>query len=226
MSMKVKAALQTALLGSDREKPVPKSVSGRLVYYIRYYYPMLLGLNLLFIVCCIPVVTIPGAWCAMTYVLTKLVRGEVISLWSDFFREFKADFFKRVFTWSLLVIAPFSLAFYTVWMGLDYDGTVTRGICFLVLFCLQSYWFCCMALISAPVGKNLKNAAILMAAEWKRTLALLLSAGVLMAACFLFPMYGLPVAVLCLFSVCQLIVCLYLTQPILDRLGAGPAQCA
>ena len=45
------------------------------------------------------------------------------------------------------------------------------------------------------------------------------SAGVLCGVCFLFPLYGFPVMILCLFSLSTLMISIVLTEPILERLG-------
>jgi hypothetical protein len=36
----------------------------------------------------------------------KWVRDDLVFFWQDFFAEFKANFFKRLLVWLLLVIAP------------------------------------------------------------------------------------------------------------------------
>lgn len=217
--MKFKQRIQTLVLGSDRDKPIPESFNGKFLYHVRYHYLMLLGLNVLFMVCCLPIVTIPAACCAMSGILTKLVREKPVFFWNDYWMEFKTDFLKRCVLWLLMAIAPFSLGFYTTWLGLDRDGTVTRLICIVVLFLVQSFWFTCMVLIDTTPLKNLKNALILMALEWKKSLMVLGSAGVLCGVCFLFPLYGFPVMILCLFSLSTLMISIVLTEPILERLG-------
>lgn len=52
----------------------------------------LFKLNLLLLVLCIPVITIPAAFAAGTHVTTLMIRDENVFLWRDFWRAFKAHF--------------------------------------------------------------------------------------------------------------------------------------
>lgn len=216
--MSIKRSLRDMVLGDDREKPIPEDLTGRFLYYLRYHYLQILGLNVLFILCCLPVITIPAACCGLSAVMTKLARDKATAVWRDFFQEFRNDFLKRLVLWLLMTIAPLSLAFYTQWMGLDRDGTVTRLICIVVIFLIQRYWYTCMAIIEATPLQNLKNAVLMMAVEWKKTLLLLATVGVLYGVCFLFPLYSFPVMMLCLFAVCCLLTALVLTPAVLMHL--------
>lgn len=217
--------LQTAVLGSGKEKPVPTGTAGKFLYCLRYNYLQLLGLNLLFILCCLPVITIPAACCGLSAVTTALVRDKAVSVRHAFFREFKTDFLKRAVLWGLLCIAPLSIGFYAQWLGIGKDGTVCRLLLFTVVFLIQRYWYVCMALIDATPWQNLKNAALLMAVEWQKTGIVLLTAGVLYGVCFLFPLYAFPAMVLCLFSVSHLFCAAALTPVVLKHL-AREASCS
>lgn len=52
----------------------------------------LVKLNFLFLMCCLPIVTIGAAASAMSYILKKLDEREYVFLTSDFFRSFKENF--------------------------------------------------------------------------------------------------------------------------------------
>lgn len=216
--MKLRERFQRSVLGGDQEKKVPQDFNGQLIYFIRHSYLRLIGLNLVFVISCLGIVTIPAAATAMMAILRNITGEQVYAFWPSYWKEFKNQFFRRLILWLLMAIAPFSLAFYTTWMGLDRDGTVTRLICIAVLFLLQSYWYTCMALIDTTPLKNLKNAAILMAVYWKKSLCILASAGVLCAACFAFPLYGIPVMVIGLFSLSGLIILLLIREPVCKEL--------
>ena len=51
--------------------------------YLRKFWNLIL-LNLLYVVCCIPIVTIGPATAAMTKILRNYAREEHAFLWSDF----------------------------------------------------------------------------------------------------------------------------------------------
>lgn len=217
--MRWKNLFRTAVLGNDREKPFPADTPGKFLYCLRYNYLQLLGLNLLFILCCLPVVTIPAACCGLSAVMAALARDRAVSVWQIFFREFKADFLQRLVLWGLLCIAPLSMGFYAQWLGIEKDGTACRLLLFTVVFLIQRYWYVCMVLIDATPWQNLKNAVLLMAVEWQKTGIVLLTAGVLYGVCFLFPLYTFPAMALCLFSVCHLLCAVTLTPVVLKHLA-------
>ncbi len=216
--MKQKFTDHAQILGSGKEVSIPENTIGLFFYIVRYHYAILLNLNLLFIACCLPIVTIPAACCAMDRVLLRLIDGKPVFLWNDFWTEMKQDFPKRLGLWLLMSMAPFSLAFYMTWFGLDRKGTGTRLFCLVLLFLVQNFWFLCMALIETSPGKNLKNAIILMAIEWKKTVQVLLSVGIIYGLCFFFPLYSFPAILFGLFSACQLLVCIMLKGTVLTHL--------
>lgn len=216
--MKQEHTKQALILGSGKETSIPGNPIELFFYIVRYHYVTLLKLNLLYIICCLPIVTIPAARCAMDHVLLRLIDEKPVLLCKDFWEEMKQDFLRRLELWLLMSITPFSLAFYMTWFGWDRGGTGTRLFCFALLFLIQNFWFLCMALIETSPGKNLKNAIILMALEWEKTIQVLLSVGTIYGLCFFFPLYSFPAALFGLFSACQLLVCIILKKPVLSRL--------
>ena len=64
----------------------------------------LLILNVLMIVCCIPVITAGAAFTAMHYVLLKIVRGEEGYLIRGFFKSFRSNFRQATLIWLLSLI--------------------------------------------------------------------------------------------------------------------------
>ena len=67
----------------------------------------LLILNILMIICCIPVITVGAAYTAMHYVILKMIRGEEGYLIKGFFKSFAGNFKQATVLWliMLLVIA-------------------------------------------------------------------------------------------------------------------------
>lgn len=68
----------------------------------------LLWLNLLTVLCCIPIVTAGAGFTALHFVCLKLVRGEEGYITKDFFRSFKENFKQATIIWLIF------LAFATV----------------------------------------------------------------------------------------------------------------
>ena len=52
----------------------------------------LLILNLLALICCIPIITIGASMTAMSYVTLKMVRDEECYIAKDFFKSFRQNF--------------------------------------------------------------------------------------------------------------------------------------
>ena len=69
----------------------------------------LMILNLLVLLCCIPIITIGAAFTAMHYVLLKMVRGEEGYVVKSFFKSFKQNFKQSTIIWliALVLIAIF-----------------------------------------------------------------------------------------------------------------------
>ena len=63
----------------------------------------LILLNLLFIICCIPIVTIGASITAMYYVTLKMVRNEESYLFRSFFKSFKQNLKQSTVIWLILL---------------------------------------------------------------------------------------------------------------------------
>lgn len=69
----------------------------------------LLLLNLVFIVCCIPIFTIGASYSAMSYVAMKIVRGEEPKVFGPFFKAFKRNFKQATISWIIFMAVIFLL---------------------------------------------------------------------------------------------------------------------
>ena len=56
----------------------------------------LLKLNLLFVLSCVPIITIPAALTAMHRITSVMVRDENHFLWPDYWKAFRRDFWKSL----------------------------------------------------------------------------------------------------------------------------------
>ena len=71
----------------------------------------LFWLNLLFIICCIPIVTIGAATTALYYVTLKMVKDEEGYITKSYFRSFKQNFAQATVIWALFLIIATVLMF-------------------------------------------------------------------------------------------------------------------
>lgn len=135
----------------------------------------LLILNILVIICCIPVVTAGAAFTAMHYVILKMIRGEEGYLIRGFFKSFVRNFKQAVLIWllMLLVIAVYvgdSLIF-------NYSGVVfpkplviaviAVGV---IIFLIAIYVFPLLARFDNTIRNTIRNAALLAFANLPKTL--------------------------------------------------------
>lgn len=68
-------------------------------------------LNLLWFICCIPIVTIGASTTALYYTSLKIVRGEDNAIASKFFRSFRQNFRQSTFLWLILLAVGLFLSF-------------------------------------------------------------------------------------------------------------------
>ena len=68
-------------------------------------FASLLWLNILWLVCSIPIVTIGASTTAMYYVALKMVKNEESYITKSFFKSFKQNFLQATIIWIVLLIA-------------------------------------------------------------------------------------------------------------------------
>ena len=63
----------------------------------------LMWLNILFVICCIPVITIGPSLTAMYYITLKMVRNEESYITKGFFKSFRQNFLQATILWIMLL---------------------------------------------------------------------------------------------------------------------------
>lgn len=138
----------------------------------------LLILNLIVIVCCIPIVTVGATLTAMHYILIKMVRDEEGYLVRGFFKSFVRNFKQATLLWFII------LAVIMVYVGdvliFNYSGivfpqAVVIAVVVVAVFALMvmTYIFPLLARFDNSVKNTLKNAAIFAFANLPKTLLML-----------------------------------------------------
>lgn len=93
-------------------------------------------LNILFIVCCIPIVTIGASFTAMYYVTLKIVRGEEAYIVRSFFKSFKENFKQATIIHVIMLVAGIIL-FCDLRITVNMTGTLSNVLyCILIAFSL------------------------------------------------------------------------------------------
>lgn len=188
-------------------------LSALLTFFKTLYMEMfeLMGLNVLFLICCLPLVTIPVACTAMSKVTLCMVRQEDYRLWKLFWRTFRQNFRK-----SLLGGLPLFLGIGVCGYSAVFYYHLLEQPVFYVPFLLSVgtavvlsgaglFFFPLIATIDLPLRTLFKNAFLLQLLSPVKVLAALSFITVCGTACILLIPHTVPVLALLLFSLCSLI---------------------
>jgi len=207
----------------------PQEGAKRFFFLLYTHFWRLITLNLLFLLFCIPVVTIPAAFCGMNRVLITLVRDGNCFIWSDFIKEFKANLLKSLpFGMLFVFLLADSFCFFSMAAASGkFSMKIISGaagfmfIGFGILF--SSFVFVFLPTLALKNKYIAKNAFILMISEWKTSLLILGSTGVLIFITAAFFPYTAVLMLLFLFSFSQMIVCSAINEPLQRRI-IGPFE--
>lgn len=145
-----------------------KSGIALFIQIVKENFFQLVLLNLFFILCCIPVVTIGPAFKALDKVTMNFVRHVPTNPIRDFIDEFKEGFVKSMITGMVITIllALCVLSYILIpSQGQSEKGLyLTGGIALLIvlfILAISMYIFKSLGTIDLPVGTTIKNAFLL-----------------------------------------------------------------
>lgn len=151
-------------------------------------------LNIVTMLCCLPVVTAGAALAGMHYVLLKMARDEEGYIVRSFFKSFRENLRQGIALW--LIFLAFA-GIFLLDMRLTGAGAAAAGLpfvfrCLLVAFAAYAYAvflyaFPLLARFRNTVRGTLRNAAILAALALPRTVAMAVVSIVPVAAIWMFP---------------------------------------
>lgn len=126
----------------------------------------LVALNLIWLICCVPIVTIGPACTAMCYVARGIAKGEGPVILKTFFRAFRENF-RQSLVIFLILLLPLCMAGVYLLMaasgGLEHIP-VLKYLCYLsiaIVAVVCSYVYPLQAHFENTVGNTLKNAFLL-----------------------------------------------------------------
>ena len=136
----------------------------------------ILILNLLFVLCCLPVITIGASWTALYSVMRKLIRDEDGHIVRGFFAAFRRSFKQSTILW--LILAVFGGALIASLMATVRLEMVALNRVLLVILLLYgvelSYIFPLVSQFDAPAMSQLRNALLIGIANLPWTVLVLL----------------------------------------------------
>lgn len=210
--------------GPGVPKDAPKKKGLALFFEILWReFWTLLKLNMLFIVFCIPVITIPASITAMSKITLTMMRDKNHFLFRDFFGCFKKEFFKSLgagaIIFVVLLLSVFGVWFYSNLESLGWLRMIPAAIgvfCVIIISLMGNYVFAQIAYLEIPFGKMFKNAFYLVFVCIKRNLiVLLINAPLLVLGIGMLP-YSLPAFVMIIFSLSNFIA-MFHAYPAMDK---------
>ena len=138
----------------------------------------LMWLNILTIVCCIPIITVGASLTALNYMALKIVRGEESYITKGFFKSFKENFKQSTVIWLLfLVVIAVLVADYRIVLTTDIQiGNVMKGLIVLVaamtLFTFM-FVFPVQAKFANTIRMTIWNAFIFSIAQFPKTVTMI-----------------------------------------------------
>jgi uncharacterized membrane protein YesL len=142
----------------------------------------LMWLNILFIICCIPVITVGASITAMYYVTLKMVRNEESYITKGFFKSFKLNFRQATIIWLIMLLAgglfAFDYAIMSGRMGIDVGGNNFATVMQVLLIAVSVFYiftatfvFPILSKFDNSVKNTIKNAFIMSIRHFPATLA-------------------------------------------------------
>lgn len=201
MELRKKAANMNA---GGEERRLPKNRAALYVFLIWTNIMDIFAANLLFLLFSIPVVTAPAALCALSRVMTVMIRNGACPVWREFIREFKESF------WKGMALG----AVWAAWMAASYGaGRLGAPFAAAMLPALLGTVSACYAFPMAAgfvlrIRDIIKNSLLLLCGSPGNTLVLMLLCLLLyfIVAVLLPP--SLPLMLLAGASAWQLAVCI------------------
>ncbi|MCR4673781.1 MAG: YesL family protein [Lachnospiraceae bacterium] len=125
----------------------------------------LLILNILFIICCLPIFTIGASISALYSVSLRSVRYGDGYVWKNFFGAFKENFKQSTIAW-LIMFVVLVLLFLDIrfWQQIDMGSinSIMLGVSYVILFlwiCFETWLFPVIAKMKDGLSMQFKNAA-------------------------------------------------------------------
>lgn len=219
--------------GVDKDGPQKK----RFFYFFELYFRKfwkLVTLNLMYILFCIPIITIGPATAAMSKILRDFSLERGVFLWSDFVEAFKKNF-KQGLAMGIIDILVFfvaitSVVFYSRWAGenkIMYIPFIIVGAILIVAIMMNYFIFLMIPTLDLKLKAMLKNAFLLSILALKTNICTLIFTVLFTIAVFFFIPAALILVPTIYFSTMGFIIVFnsyqylekYIIQPYYEKTG-------
>ena len=186
----------------------------------------IMWLNILFIICCIPVITIGASVTAMYYVTLKMVRNEESYITKSFFKSFKLNFGQATVIWLILVVAggllAFDYAIMTGRFGVSIENSTLASamqvlliVVFIFYIFTATFVFPVLSKFYNSVKNTIKNAFIMSIRHFPVTLACI-AVGIIVVLLIIYIPIMLMLSIFLLFSLAAY-ACSFLFVRVFDK---------
>lgn len=139
----------------------------------------LLVLNMLVLLCCIPVVTAGASLTALHYVALKMARNEECYIARGFFKSFKQNFKQATLIWLLMLFVIVVLVVDFLVMnnsGVEFNIVIRVVITVFALFvfCGSIYVFPVLAKFENTIPRTIKNALLMSVMQFPKTILMVI----------------------------------------------------
>lgn len=161
------------LMREGQDRPTPTRTIPRIWDMLVNHFFQLLWANVLCVICCLPIITIPAAISGLFAVVQQYYRKGYGDVGSAFFKEFKQNFLSRIGITLLLLLLP--LVGWLLGSMFTAPWTPYAVCAAFSLFALLtlSWLYPQLALLTLKPAHALRNAMILTGVESKRNLGLI-----------------------------------------------------
>lgn len=197
--------------------------------YFRKFWSLVL-LNLLYILFCLPIITIGPATAAMTKILRNYAREEHAFLWSDFWDTFKSNFKTGLIVGIINLFAVLVLWFdYASYINMQASSIVRSGalavllLTATILLFMNYYIYVLMVTFNLTFKQLIKNAFIFAWVGFFKNILITILIGIISALCLITILGQSPIGfvvmlfiIFAYFSTCGLI-CNFITYPLIKK---------
>ena len=166
----------------------------------------LFWLNLLYILCCIPVITAGAATTALYYVTLKMAKDEEGYITRSYFKSFKDNFVQATVIWLIVLVVMFVMF---LDIRIANSGSVTSeaarnvvivavGVMTIISLMTLTYLFPILAQFDNTVRNTIKNSFLISIRHLPYTILLMIITAIPVALVWFFP--ALLLIVLIMFS--------------------------
>lgn len=137
----------------------------------------LMLLNLLALLCCLPIITVGPSLTALNYMTLKMVRNEETYIVKGFFKSFKENFRQSTLIWLLfLVMGIVLVGDYFILGGSEMQYSNVMQVLILVaaffVICTFLYVFPVLARFRNTIKATLKNALLISIVQFPKTIVM------------------------------------------------------